>query len=268
MSQRHAIEARLSLYDELSGILSAMRSFALTELHRVNQRQIDQQQVVDALTTVMGQLSAYLPQSGNDLKQPPLHICLLLGTKRGFCGSLNDDLIRFYQTEITEPNIQLFLVGERLHTLFGEQPNICCINGGEGVLDATQVTDRIWTAISRLRDINTGNLTLSACLHNEHGIQLQTLWPIPSTNTPPAAYPPLTLAPLAEVAAGTALHYLYHQLLALLFHAIHSENHLRLMQMENALQHLQNGTEELRRQRNRLRQEEITEEIELMFGRS
>jgi F-type H+-transporting ATPase subunit gamma len=39
---------------------------------------------------------------------------------------------------------------------------------------------------------------------------------------------------------------------------------MRLMQMENALQHLERGSEDLRRQINRLRQEEIVEEIELM----
>jgi len=45
------------------------------------------------------------------------------------------------------------------------------------------------------------------------------------------------------------------------------ENHMRLMQMETALRHLERGGEELQRQRNRLRQEEIVEEIELMVGR-
>ena len=37
-----------------------------------------------------------------------------------------------------------------------------------------------------------------------------------------------------------------------------------LMQMENALRHLEQGSEELMRKRNRMRQEEIVDEIELM----
>lgn len=36
--------------------------------------------------------------------------------------------------------------------------------------------------------------------------------------------------------------------------------------MENALRHLERGSDELPRQRNRMRQEEIFEEIELMIG--
>jgi len=49
-----------------------------------------------------------------------------------------------------------------------------------------------------------------------------------------------------------------------LLRSIRVENHMRLMQMENALNHLDEGGDELMRQRNRLRQEEIVEEIELM----
>jgi len=55
-------------------------------------------------------------------------------------------------------------------------------------------------------------------------------------------------------------------LLALLLRSIRVENHMRLMQMETALRHLERGGEDLQRQRNRLRQEEIVEEIELMVG--
>ncbi len=39
MSQRREIEARLALYDDLSGILGAMRSFALAELRKVGKRE-------------------------------------------------------------------------------------------------------------------------------------------------------------------------------------------------------------------------------------
>jgi F-type H+-transporting ATPase subunit gamma len=38
------------------------------------------------------------------------------------------------------------------------------------------------------------------------------------------------------------------------------------MQMETALRHLERGSEDMLRLRNRLRQEEIIEEIELMIG--
>ena len=56
------------------------------------------------------------------------------------------------------------------------------------------------------------------------------------------------------------------QLLALVLRSIRVENRQRLMQMENALHHLEQGSDELARRRNRLRQEEIVEEIEVITG--
>lgn len=63
-----------------------------------------------------------------------------------------------------------------------------------------------------------------------------------------------------------AEHYLFHSLFALLLRSLYVENHMRLLQMENALNHLSQKSEEMRRMRNRLRQEEIVEEIELIAG--
>jgi F-type H+-transporting ATPase subunit gamma len=66
------------------------------------------------------------------------------------------------------------------------------------------------------------------------------------------------------VAARLLEQHLFHALLARVLRAIRVENHMRLAQMENALAHLDRASETLRRQRNRLRQEEIVEEIELI----
>ena len=70
--------------------------------------------------------------------------------------------------------------------------------------------------------------------------------------------------PSADVAKGVAEHYLFHLILSIQLLSTRVENHMRLMQMENALQHLEQGEDELNRKRNRMRQEEIVEEIELM----
>lgn len=96
---------------------------------------------------------------------------------------------------------------------------------------------------------------------------VQRLLPLPIRSEITLNNPlPLTNEIPADVARGVVEHYLYHTLLALLLRSIRIENHMRLMQMENALSHLEHGAEELRRKRNRLRQEEIIEEIELIAG--
>lgn len=262
MSQRREIEARLALFDDLSGILGAMRSFALAELRRIHQREAAQQQVVQSLAAVMDDLAVAGPATpavtGND-------IGLLFGSVRGFCGSFNEDVAAFWRDPSSQPE-PLVVIGERLHDMIAPQPRLIRVAGANGGLDAAATIDRILAAVTELRTASQQEWGLVACIRDEQGARKQRLWPLPALNRTNTAYPPLTYAPLAEVASGVAQHYLFHSLLALLLRSIRVENHMRLLQMENALRHLQDGGEELQRQRNRLRQEEIVEEIELMIG--
>lgn len=103
------------------------------------------------------------------------------------------------------------------------------------------------------------------CLHGDDAVRAERLLPlqVPPGITDPRT--PLTYEPAAVVATGVAEHLLFHTLLDLLLEAVKVENHRRLLQMEHALRHLERGTEDLQRQRSRLRQEEIIEEIELLL---
>ena len=268
MSQRKEVEARLALFDDLSGILGAMRSFALAELRRVNKRDAAQQQVVESLTPALDDLAGTLPARTAGGAAPDGHpgydIWLLFGSVRGFCGSFNEDVMRFGLTAAGGQS-PLILVGERLHGMVEEREGAQCIGGAEGALDASAAIDRILAAVTGLRG-DGGLFSLSVCIRDEQGARSQRLWPLPVTPRDRGGYPPLTYAPAGEVAAGVAEHYLFHSLLAFLLRSIRVENHMRLIQMETALRHLERGSEELQRQRNRLRQEEIVEEIELMVG--
>lgn len=258
MTQRREIEARLALYDDLSGILGAMRSFALAELHRITRREEAQQQVVEALTRTLREVSSFLPpqpDAGND-------ICLLFGSVRGFCGSFNEDVVRAWQA-FHSTGSSTIVLGERLASTMPEGVGFIPVPGAEGGLDAALAIDRILAAINQAREMAAEPYGLVACLRDEEGARLQRLLPLPVSRDADHL-PPVMNEPAAKVARGVAEHYLFHMLLALQLRSIRVENHMRLMQMENALLHLERGSEELERQRNRMRQEEIVEEIELM----
>lgn len=265
MSQRREVEARLALYDDLSGILGAMRSFALAELRKVGKREAAQQRVVESLAVALDDLADSLPEQCYDnLDQPANDIWLLFGSVRGFCGSFNEDVMRFWRTETNQQG-PLILFGERLHDMVDEREALQRLSGADGGLDAPAAIDRILTAVEELR--GSGEFGLMACIRDEQGARAQRLWPLQASTRNAGGNPPFTYAPAEEIASGVAEHYLFHTLLALLLRSIREENHMRLMQMETALRHLERGGEELQRQRNRLRQEEIVEEIELMVGR-
>lgn len=263
MSQRREVEARLALYDELSGILAAMRSFAVAELHRVTKREAAQQQVVQSLALSLDDLADSLPEPASDKFKQDLW--LLFGSVRGFCGSLNEDVIRLWRGASQQAG-PVILVGERLHGLVAdERESVQKLSGANGGLDAPATIERVLSAVEWLR--NSDEFGVMACIRDEQAARCQRLWPLSTSSRGKKYSQPFTYAPLADVATGVAQHFLFHNLLALLLRSIRVENHMRLMQMETALRHLERGGEELQRQRNRLRQEEIVEEIELMVGR-
>lgn len=266
MSQLREIEARLALFDELSGILLAMRSFAVAELHRVTKRETAQQQVVQSLEISLDDLADSLPKPADGILDKSRHdIWLVFGSMRGFCGSFNEDVIRLWRIE-SHQTAPVILVGERLHGWVTDEIRaVQKLSGANGGLDAPTTIERILVAVESIRSHD--QFGLMACFRDEQSASCRRLWPLSSRISGKKNSQPFTYAPLATVAAGVAQHFLFHSLLALLLRSIRVENHMRLMQMETALQHLQKGGEELQRQRNRLRQEEIVEEIELMAGR-
>ena len=260
MSQRREIEARLALYDDLGGILGAMRSFALAELQRISRREEAQQEVVQVLREALQETAPFQPAREGALAD----VWLLLGSVRGFCGSFNEDVVRAWQAK-ADARQPLIVVGERLAATMPEQASLFPVAGADGGLDAVAAIDRILAAFATARRSLGKTCGLLACLRDEDGVRWQRLLPLPLAIAG-AGLPPLINEAPATVAAGVAEHFLFHQLLALLLRSIRVENRQRLMQMENALRHLEQGSDELARQRNRLRQEEIVEEIEVITG--
>lgn len=260
MSRRRELEDRLQLYDELTGILGAMRSFSLAELRRVGRGEEDQRRVSAAVALALADLADALP--------PPPHghvpdIWLLLGSVRGFCGGFNEDVLRAWQARPT-PALHTIVVGERLVGLMPEDPSLHAVSGAMGTEDAAPTVDRILSVLGKLDRALDGRSGLVVCLRDEDGVRCERLLPLAAKS---AGNPlPLAHESHARTATRVAEHYLFHALLALMLRSIHSENHLRLLQMENALRHLERSREDLVRLRNRLRQEEIVEEIELMAG--
>jgi F-type H+-transporting ATPase subunit gamma len=233
MSQRREVEARLALYDDLSGILAAMRSFAVAELHRVTKREAAQQQVVQSLTLSLDDLAGSLPVQEEQSDKPRKDIWLVIGSVRGFCGSFNEDVIRLWRGESHQTG-PVMLVGERLHGLvFDECVSVQKISGANGGLDAPVTIERILAAIELLQ--GNEEFGLMACIRDEQAARCQRLWPLSACSRRKEHLLPFTYSPLTEVASGVAQQFLFHSLLALLLRSICVENHMRLMQMETAL---------------------------------
>ncbi|MBL8483175.1 MAG: F0F1 ATP synthase subunit gamma [Rhodocyclaceae bacterium] len=256
MSRRRAVEARLALFDDLAGILGAMKSFALAELHRVLRREQAQHATLGMMERALAEVAEFLPLP----PAPRRDTWLLLGSVRGFCGSFNDEVVGAW-LDARQPGQPTLVVGERLAAAMPPGAWVA-LPGADGGLDAPAAIDRILAAFSAHAAPGEG---LVACAHDERAPLVRRLLPLPGGGGR-SGLAPLTNEAPPRVAAGVAQHYLFHALLALLLASIRTENRRRLLQMENALHHIERYRDDLTHLRNRLRQEEIVEEIEVMTG--
>lgn len=260
MSRRRELESRLALYAELTGILGAMRSFALAELRRIAQREAAQQQAVEALSHAFREMAQALPQpDGSDGD-----IWILLGSARGFCASFNEDIYSVWKRN-RSALLATIVVGERLAALMPDDAAPVPVAGAIGAADTASAIDRMLAAVAEARKTAGDHAGLVICFRDDAGARAQRLLPYSLEAGRNGGDLPLTNEPASRVATGVAQHYLFHLLLSLLLRSLRMENQMRLMQMENALQHIERNSEPLERLRNRLRQEEIVEEVELIF---
>lgn len=256
MSRRRDIEQRLALFGELASIMNAMRSFALVELRRLAQREEAQQQAQQTLELAMCDVGGALPEP----PPGPGDIWVALGSARGFCAGLNDEVRRCWQEQASAA-LATIAVGERLAALM--PPAVVAVPGPVTGADAVAAIDRILAALAQARRRVGDNAGLVLCYRGEAGAAVKRLLPLPRPTSGTDRLPLTNEAPSAA-ALGVAEHYLFHTLLALLLGALRVENRLRLMQMETAQRHIERASAELTRTRNQLRQDEIVEELELI----
>ncbi|MDE1942994.1 MAG: F0F1 ATP synthase subunit gamma [Betaproteobacteria bacterium] len=258
--KRREVEERLALFEDLEGILGAMRSFALAELHRLGRREEAQRAVTDALAKTMEDLAPALPLE----PVPRRDVWLLLGSVRGFCGTFNEDVVQRWRQEAGQ-DAPTVVVGERLGSLLPERAGLIRVPGVLGGLDAPAAIGRILDAVAEAQAGLGEESGLMVGLRDMDEARCQRLLPFAQPGQADRMLPFTQEAP-PLLALKVAQQALFHRLLALLLRSVRAENHMRLLQMENALEHLERGRDELQRQRNRLRQEEIVEEIEVMIS--
>jgi F-type H+-transporting ATPase subunit gamma len=260
MSRSREVEGRINLYRDLTDIVNAMRSFAFVELRRLARRAEAQARTLKTLETTLKDMAPAFPAS----PPPAADIWVLFGSVRGFCGSFNEEVVRYWREQgAPGPAVA---VGERLWSLMPESASVTTVMGASGALDALIVIEAVLAALDRIWKAQPVDMGLMIVAASEIGVVARRLLPLAPSSGDSGPGLPITQENPATVARSVAQHYLFHALMAELVRSIQIENHTRLAQMENALSHLARGIDDMARRRNRLRQEEVIQEIELIVG--
>jgi len=274
MTERREIERRLATLGDVAEIMGALKNAAMAEAIRLRRYVPAQERVVRTVELAMEDFLTHYPQplaTRRDAGQ----IFLVVGSERGFCGSYNEDLaaaLDRVRTHHGAADAAVVAVGHRLASRLSRRIALAA------VVEAPSVADEVQPAITQL--ISTleqlpaarGKLLpmVTTVLYQGmsgrfSGVQAKQLFhAFPDERRKFEDRPRLYLEPLAFFRELTD-HYLFAVLHGLFYSALLAENERRLQHLEGALRRVENTREQLTLRANALRQEEITEEIEIIL---
>lgn len=261
MSRRREFARRLEALTEIAGIMSAMKALALMETRILRDFLDSQQHMLASIEAAAADFLAWHPEFAA-APEPGPELYVLLGSEQGFCGDYNEVLLSWLRT--SRSGAQHIVVGQRLAARLHDS-NVQ-LAGASVADEVPAVLQALSAALRQWLGAHPG-AGLSVLYHCEAsgGLRLRRLLPLGDLPAPaPTPWPAeLNLAP-ADFFAALSGHYIYAALNAVLYSALMTENRQRLAHMENALHKLDEDRLRLQRQANAQRQEDITEEIEII----
>lgn len=271
MSRQHNLETHRRSLTEIREIMNSMKTLAYMETRKLGRFIDAQHAVVESIEEVAADLLGFYPESLPETNESS-PIIILIGTERGFCGDFNHGLLKHLESSLqaeVENNAQLVVVGRKLFSLLEEDTRVStAIDGASVVEEIPALLNELVNGLTTLHDTQ-GSLTVYCLYHgNDDGIIMQKL-------LPPFQYllhkpartscPPVLNQPADEFLLSLADHYLFAALHEILYTSLMVENRHRVSHLDGAVRHLDEEAADLTRQSNALRQEEITEEIEVIL---
>jgi F-type H+-transporting ATPase subunit gamma len=274
MSKRHEIEDHMRTLGEISEIMGAMNHLAVLEIHKLTRLLSAQQRVVTSMETAAKDFLVFYPEAlPPDQGGTPLY--LVIGSERGFCGDYNARLLAELERHlrmVSDKEPRVVAVGRKLSGRMTGDPRLVAAIDGPTVSE--EIQDVLIALMQRIQELRRGqhddrSLVLTA-VYRTAGTDSMTIQPlrpfgaVPRVEPSGATAPLLTLSPRVFVAELVEL-YLFALLHEIFYSALMAESRARHAHLESALQRLERDHTDLLRRRNVLRQEEITEEIEVLM---
>jgi F-type H+-transporting ATPase subunit gamma len=275
MSRRRDIEKHRHSLDEIREIMNSMKNLSFMESRKISDFLDVQHSVVKHIEEVAEDFLSFYPDTLAETTyttvNDDMEVYLLIGSERGFCGDFNHALLRHFEAmPITQDmdNLRLFCVGHKLEMLLeNDEREIIFIDGASVAEEVGNVLNQLVGQLASIQQ-HYGSLNLYVLYHDEHQLVNQQLLP-PFQNllkhpSPEPHAPELNLEPRIFL-LDLSYHYLFTVLNEILYTSLMAESRQRVAHLDGAVQHMDEQSEELHRQSNILRQEEIIEEIEVIL---
>lgn len=268
MSRRHTLRRRMKTLGEIAGILDSMRTLALIESRRLMRSVECQHHLETALRTTAEELLACYPALLPEA-EPAETAWLVLGSERGFCGDFNARL-RAVLEQRRVPPAPLIVIGSRIGAELAAL-DIPVYRNLPGPLTADEAGERLPAVIDAVNQLigDRGPVRVVALHHADDAdtiLETRIMPPFGNPSAPSSRpYPPFLYQTPAAVFGHLVEHYLFAVLHWLLDRSLLSEHQYRIRHLDGATRRIEDTLETLRSGNHRLRQEEITEELQVIL---
>jgi len=273
MGRRRDIDARLESLDDIGKIMRSMRNLSYMETRKLARFIDSQRRVVAGIDTAARDFLVHYPDLLEAIPGAGA-LYVLIGAERGFCGSFNEEVLRFLKQERagTEGERPLLVaVGTKLAATLERDPRLAeSIPGASAAEEVPAVLNRLVQTLNRLTaERGALNVTvLNWDAGTDQVVSVSVLPPFQVSRGPTrrgGPFPPRLNLPPERFLALLIEHFLFAALHELLYSSLMAEHQQRVRHLEGALGRVDDRVQELTLRRNTLRQEEITEEIELIL---
>lgn len=259
---------------DISDIMSAMKYLSLMESNKLSRYILHQKRSMQSIELAAKDFLHFYPEFLEEQKTEA-HVIVILGSERGFCGNYNDKLLHTLDetvstTDDIKSNTKIIPIGYKLHNKFENSP-ACLkkIRGPRLVDEIPEIISELITEISLLASEHQA-LQLTLLYHSEDyptPIYHKILPAFQSLEIEKVSYamPPAINLSKSELFYSLLDEYLFALINQVFYAAFMSENQHRIRHMENALNKLAEKVGNLSLKRNEVRQEEITEELEVIM---
>lgn len=276
MSRRRNLEQHRLRLDETREIMNSMKALAFMETQKLASFIDAQRAVVSHVHRVAEDFFSFYPLPLTPFLRSQT-VYLLLGSERGFCGDFNEALVVALLSEREEQESEdgqqterIIAIGTKLCELLAAQTDqLYCLNGVSVVEDIESTLMEIVERLKSLQEKNTG-LSLRILYHDPDQQEIMNTQVLPLVESrhriqQQFTYPPQLNVRPEEFSRHLIDRYLFSSLHETLYLSLMAENQRRVTHLESAVQQLDDKAVALSRRSNTLRQEEITEEIEIIL---
>jgi len=264
----------ISSLTDISDIMSAMKYLSLMESNKLSRYIQHQKRAMRSIELAVEDFLDFYPtlieQNNSNIK-----ILVILGSERGFCGNYNELLHNAVEGDSDESfqvdsDTKIITVGYKLHHKFEQNPQLYQnLNGPRLAEEIPDIITELLTSISLFaQEQQAIQLTVLHHSADKYKPVLRKILPAfqeKKTHNATHSTPPLIHLSSTDLFYALLDEYLFALLNQIFYAAFMSENQYRIRHMENSLHKLSDNISSLALKRNEIRQEEITEELEVIM---